>query len=105
MVTLRKIPEIKYQETFKMIGKLLFALVMMIFTLYIVRFFIPLIQTDRLHSIIEIVVFAVVGGVVYLGLAYKLGIINTLFGKQGIKKLLGVLTLERFRKRGQNAKD
>ncbi len=105
MVTLRKIPEIKYQETFKMIGKLLFALVMMIFTLYIVRFFIPLIQTDRLHSIIEIVVYAVVGGVVYLGLAYRLGIINTLFGKQGIKKLLGVLTLERFRKRGQNAKD
>ena len=83
-------------QTVKMVSKILVILIVMILTLGVLKLLIPLNPTDRLHSIIQVVSYALVGGVVYVGLSFKFGVIDSLFGRNVFKKLLKVISFGRF---------
>ena len=56
--------------------------------LMIVNLFIPLSSTSRLWSVIDIIIFAGIGALTYFICTYKSGVIDEIFGKDIIKKIL-----------------
>ena len=59
----------------------------MIITLNIMKIFIPLNTTGRLNSIVLIIIYGLVGALIYFTLTIKNGIFKEIFGDKIFKKL------------------
>ena len=60
---------------------------MMIVVLYGLSLFIPLSVTSRFKSILIIALYAAVGAILYMLMAYKLGLFEDVFGDDYINKV------------------
>ena len=49
---------------------------------------IPLVYNTRIEAILIIALYTVIGGITYLGIAYKIGLIQDVFGTTFIKKII-----------------
>lgn len=77
---IKKNYNINYKSTIKNVTKIVLATAIMIVSLMIVELFIPIDSFTRFDSIIEIIIFTIIGSIIYLGLTYKTGLIKELFG-------------------------
>lgn len=95
--SMKKIKEINYKSTWKMLFKTIGALVIMLVVLSLLTIVFPLNTSTKLMSILSIVVYALVGAVIYLFLTYRMGIITDLFGQRLVNKVLKVITLGKYK--------
>lgn len=93
LIRIKKFEDISYKNTWTNLGKILLGLISMLIVLYLLKLIVPLNAASRMHSILIVALYAFVGGVTYLFVTYKLNIINELFGKEMINKLLNKVTL------------
>lgn len=92
LLKIKKYPDISYKNTWKMLKKIVFALIIMLIILYLMKLVVPFNLDSKLYSILDICLYALVGATVYILITYKMGIINKLFGKKMVNKILKVIT-------------
>ena len=90
--------KLNYTETFKTIFKILLPTLSMILVLIILNKFLTFNVYSKVESLITIIINAIIGAIVYLGISYKIGIIEKIFGKEYLNKLIKKLTFGKFPK-------
>lgn len=89
--------KVSYNLSLNNIGKSIISVMIMYMVLLIINLFIPIDSINRFGSILEIIVFAIIGAVVYFICTFKSGVIDEIFGKDMVNKVLRKI----FRKRAQ----
>ena len=80
--------KISYSNSLNNIGKSVLSVMIMYMALLIVNLFIPINSISRLGSIIEIIMFVLIGGITYLMCTFKSGVIDEIFGKDMVNKII-----------------
>lgn len=93
LVSLKRQEGINYKETFKILSKTLIPAVTMIITLIIFNSVIKIPTVTITGSLLKIVINAIIGGAIYIGLSYKLHILDDIFGSEMLKRIIKKLTL------------
>lgn len=62
--------------------------IIMSLVLKLLSLIIPLVYNTRIEAILIIALYTVIGGITYLGIAYKIGLIQDVFGTTFIKKII-----------------
>lgn len=89
---LRKNHKMSFKKTYKTILKLVLPTTAMILVLTLLNHVIPFNTDSFWNSILMIVVDASIGSVIYIGLAYKMGLVEEVFGREYLNKLIKKLT-------------
>ena len=84
---LKKIKEINFKDTLNSLGKIITCTAVMIVILMLLKLVLPFNNLNRMKSILYIIIYAVLGIIIYLYLTEKLGIIHNLFGDKFSKLL------------------
>lgn len=88
MINLKKQINVSYKKTFNIAIKILLDLAIMFVVLYTLRLFIPIEVNSRFMAILICTLYAVVGGIVYIYIAYKFDIIDEIVGNDKAKKYI-----------------
>ena len=86
--------KINYSEAIKTILLILVPALTMMVILVVLRTLLPMATPTRLRAILSIIIYAVVGCIIYLGIAYKMGLLERVFGKELLTKILKKLKLK-----------
>ncbi len=92
---LQKEHNIHYTDTLQVLIKILVPLISMIIVVVLLKMIIPLNIGSKTSCIIYIAIISIIGAVVYLGISYKMKIIDYVFGEDFVNKIKKKLT---FRK-------
>lgn len=92
LVLLNKEHKLKYNETFKVMLKILLPTIMMVLVVVLLKLVIPINYMSRLSSIIYVAVISIIGSLVYLFTTYKMGILTLVFGKEYLNKIVKKVT-------------
>lgn len=87
--------KVSYTLSLNNIGKSIVSVMIMYMVLLIINLFVPIDSINRFGSILEIIVFAIIGAGVYFICTFKSGVIDEIFGKDMVNKVLRKV----FRKR------
>lgn len=91
-LSLKKDCKLAYRSTFNIFMKMIIPTVAMILGVFIVGKLIPYEITSKFSCILYVAVNAIVGALLYIGIAFKMGIITEIFGKDMVNKILKKLT-------------
>lgn len=97
LYSLKKENNIKYKSFIKLIGKTLIPAGVMCITLLIVNYYLPFNETTYKGAFITIIIDAFIGGIIYIGISVKTGILEEIIGKAYINKLLKKLTFGKLK--------
>lgn len=92
MVVLQKKYKIKFEYLVKNLVDITCGSLIMILLLSVIKFVIPVYSTFRLNNLVIILVYAVIGAIIYFVYAYFTGLTKKVFGKDIIMVLKRVLT-------------
>ena len=92
LVSLRKDCNLKYKVTIKELGKMMIPTIIMILIVIICKVIIPVNYLSRMSCVIYVAITAIVGAITYIGISYKMGIINRIFGKAYVNRIIKKLT-------------
>ena len=87
-ISLKKDCNLNYKETFKTLVNLIVPTFLMVVVVLIFMNIIPVNINSKLSCIIYVLINAIVGGLTYIVVAYKFGIITKVFGEKNTKRLL-----------------
>ena len=90
--------KLNYTKTFKTVGKIILPIISMIIILLITNHFLNFDNYTKLGSLMSVIINTLVGAIVYLGISYKLSIIDDIFGKGYLNKIIKKLTFGKFPK-------
>ena len=76
-----------FKNTYKRIGQAILFTLIMVGVMSLVKLVIPLDATNRIKSLLLVVLYAIIGGGTYLFLTYKAGLIQAIFGNNIINRL------------------
>lgn len=85
-----------------MLKDIIIALIIMLLVLYVMNLVVPFHLNNKFVSILDICLYALVGGAIYIVITYRMGIINKLFGKKMVGKVLKVITFGKVKIKGEN---
>ena len=88
MLALKHKFKFDYKDTTKAILKMLLTLTIMVLILSGLSLVIPLTVTSRLKAILKIIPYILVGAAIYIGMSYKIGLLNDIFGAKKIKTII-----------------
>lgn len=94
--TLKKHYDVTYQETIGIFFRILIPLAAMIVVLLILRVIFPFDATSKWMSILFIAVSTIAGAITYLGVAYRMGLLRKIFGKDMLDRIIKKLTFGKF---------
>ena len=80
-----------YGKTFKIYLKTLIPLSLMVISVLALKYFMPVINR-RWICMVEAIIYGVVGGFIYIYTAYKIRLLNDVFGKEYMNKIIKKLT-------------
>ena len=93
LISLHHNENIRYKKVLEIVGKSLIPSIAMIIILSIVNMFLPFDVLTIFGAIITIIINALIGGLTFVIISYKLGIIDYIFGHEMINKIVKKLTL------------
>ena len=88
----------KYKETITQIFKIMIPAALMVIVLSIVNKLLPFNIYSRTDALKVIIIDAVTGGIIYIGLSLKLKVPQHIFGEQQIKNIGKKLSFRKFKK-------
>lgn len=91
-LALKKDCKLAYRKTFNIFMKMIIPTGVMIAGVFIVGKIMPYDVTNKFSCIIYVAVNAMVGAILYIGIAFKMEIITEIFGKDMVNKILKKLT-------------
>lgn len=86
LIFLNRKYQVSYEETIKRLLDVLFAVIVMTIILLLLKIFIPITSTSKLINIIIVLVYTIIGGIIYLGITYKNGTLLAIFGEDIFNK-------------------
>lgn len=86
--------KLKFKETINTFYKVMVAIITMFVTLFIINKFLPFNLYNRVDAIIVIIINALIGGIIYIFITYKLKVIENIFGIDFINKIKTKLHLK-----------
>ena len=92
LITLHKQNKLSYTQTGKIFIRSLIPLLAMILIVIGLKIVIPVNYTSKISCIIYVALIAIIGALVYLIIAYKMGLLQKIFGKEMITKLIKKFT-------------
>lgn len=92
LAKLKKDHNLHYGETFKMVGKLVVPTLAMVLVVILFKMVLPVNLNSKISCCFYIGIISSVGAVVYLFLAYKMQILQSVFGTAMLNKLIKKLT-------------
>lgn len=95
LTSLKKSMNFSYKEVLKTIKDVLLPIVCMLISLIILNLFIKLPNSSLIKICLVLILYTIIGALVYLGISYKTGLLNDVFGKEYITRLLNKLRLRR----------
>ncbi len=84
--------KISYKESWIVFKKIALSVIIMLLVLWAMNLIVPFDLSSKLLSILDICLYAFVGAAIYIILTYRMGIINNLFGKNMVNKVLKIIT-------------
>lgn len=93
LAILKKEHQLQYKDTLKTCIKILYPTIAMIIVVLFLKMLIPINLYSKFSCILYIACISSVGAIVYLGIAYKIGVLEHVFGKFYLKKIIKKLTL------------
>ena len=87
LIFLRKKCKVSYMPTVKLLGKITLADLTMFVTLCLLKLFVPISANTRLLNIPIIVIYTLIGALVYFLVSHKLNLIEEVFGSKLINKI------------------
>lgn len=91
---LKKQHDLKFKELWNKSFKILLSTIMMIASLYILSIIYKLSSLTRFGCLIEILVYSLVGAIVYLLISYKTGLLKDVLNEKLSKKILNKLKVK-----------
>lgn len=98
LIFLHKKEGINYKETFRILSKTLIPAITMVVILTIFNHLVPIACTTTTKSLLKIIINAIIGGTIYIGLSYKLHILDDIFGSSMLNRIIKKLTLGKLGK-------
>ncbi len=95
--TLHKQEKLEYKQTFKLLLKSFIPLIAMIMVVIGLKVLIPLNLASKLSCIVYVAIIAIIGAIVYLVIAYKINLLQEVFGQEFLNKIIKKLTLGRVK--------
>ena len=88
IIVLKKKYKFNFEDTAKEILNILIATIVMLLVLIGLKFVVPTSTTSRMISIGVVLLYSIIGAIVYLFVLYKTKSINNIFGEEKVKSLL-----------------
>lgn len=95
MIVLKKKYKIEYTGTFKNVFKTVLCSLVMLASLLILNLFYPIVVSSRWMSMLQVLVYALLGVIVYGFITYSSGLLDDIFGKKFIDNILIKLHLKK----------
>jgi O-antigen/teichoic acid export membrane protein len=99
LIILRKHHQLKYHESYKMFGKILVPSLCMMLVVFLVARLCPISYNSRTSCIFYVFLTSVSGAIVYLFIAYKMKILDNVFGKEYLDRIIRKLTFNKWPKK------
>lgn len=74
--------DISYEEVVKNVMDIISSTMIMIVGLFLMRFIVPMFSSVRIVNLFIILIYTLVGGIIYLFFTYKCGVIKRIFGNK-----------------------
>lgn len=88
LVFLNKKYQVNFKDTAKTVLKTIISVLTMVLGLWLLTFILPFTNISRFSSILIVVIYAVVGGLIYFVCSSRFGLIDKLLGKNIFRKIL-----------------
>lgn len=92
MLILKKEHHLSYESVFSLLRNLIIPLGVMILAVLCVQHILPVDYANKMSCILNVAVLSIVGAVIYLYLCFKMGILDLVFGKEYLNKIIKKLT-------------
>jgi len=89
---LKKQHGLSYRSVYQVFLKSLLPLGIMILVVFLLKWLIPVSYVSKLSCIIYVAIISIVGAIVYLLISYKMGLLEEVFGKEYLNKIIKKLT-------------
>ena len=99
LIILRKHHHLKYHESYKMFAKILVPSFCMMLAVFFVARLCPISYNSRTSCIFYVFLTSVIGAIVYLFIAYKMKILDDVFGKEYLDRIIRKLTFNKWPKK------
>ena len=97
LVSLKKECNLSYGKTFKTVAKMIVPMIVMILVVVLFKMIVPVNYGSRLSCVLYVAINALVGGLVYLFIAWKMGLIDEVLGKAMVNKILTKITFGKYK--------
>ena len=95
ILILRKDHKISYRKTINTLLHLIIPVTSMIIVVILLKTIIPLDYSNRIYSILYVLLISLIGAITYLYLTYKDGVLLNVFGHRYIEKIMKKLTFKK----------
>lgn len=92
LVSLKKDCKLAYGDTFRLLLKMIVPTVLMALVVLVIGRIVPVNYDNKLSCVLFVSVNAIVGAIVYFLVSFKMGIVDKVFGKAMVNKILKKLT-------------
>jgi O-antigen/teichoic acid export membrane protein len=79
--------KVDYEETIKRFMDILIAVIVMTIVLLLLKVIFPIVSTSKLVNMIIIIIYTLIGGIIYFGITIKNGSLQKIFGEDIISKI------------------
>ena len=93
LISLHHNEKIRYKKVLEIVGKSLLPSIAMVTILSIVNMYLPFDVLTIFGAVVTIIINAAIGGLIFIFVSYKLGIIDYIFGHEMISRIVKKLTL------------
>lgn len=94
--TLKKDHGLKFTKTLKTLGEILVPTILMIVGVVFLKILIPVNLYSKIACIMYIALISSIGSIIYLVVAYKMGLLTKVFGKEYLNKIIKKLTFSKI---------
>jgi O-antigen/teichoic acid export membrane protein len=99
LVSLKKDCKLKYRETFNVLMKMLLPLIVMVASVLLLKYFVPYNMNSRVSCFLFAALCGIVGGTLYILIAFKMGIVDKVFGKATINRILKIISFGKIKEK------
>ena len=96
LIYLNKKYKVDYEETIKRFLDVMTAVIVMTIILLLIKVIFPVTSSSKIINILIVIIYALIGGIIYLGITIKNGALFKIFGKDILLKIR-----KKFQKKGR----
>ncbi len=93
MISIHRSDNISFKETFRVLSKALIPSITMVVVLCVINHYLVFNVLTFKGALLKIIINAIIGGIIYIGLSYKLHLLHDVIGIDMLNKILKKLTL------------